>query len=158
MNAQERRRTPNATAHTLSHFDMCGFSIGPDPARSIAPLLRGAHYLGATALMALMCVTASAQGHVRWSAVASYAASEFDAGTTYAAMHGCANCREANPLLRPFASNPSIFFIMGGQAWATDKAAVRLEETGHSRWTRVLEWGMDAAHVAAGVNNLRGMR
>lgn len=53
----------------------------------------------------LFAAPLSAQNaHVRWSAVASYAASEFDASTTYAALHGC-ECREMNPLLRPFAGN-----------------------------------------------------
>lgn len=96
------------------------------------------------------------RSHVRWSAVASYAASEFDAGTTYAAMQGC-QCREGNPLLRPFASNPSIFFVLGGQAWATNSAAEDLEQSGHGRWARVLTWGIVAVHVAAGANNLRVM-
>ena len=95
--------------------------------------------------------------HVRWSAVASYTASEFDASTTYAALHGC-GCREMNPLLEPFADNASIFFVLGGQAWATNSAADDLDSRGHGRWARALRWGTIGAHVAAGVSNLRGMR
>lgn len=133
--------------------------INHRPAIIIVPFHRVASYVGCIALMGLLGVTASAQNaHVRWSAVTSYAASEFDAGTTYAAMHGCANCREANPLLRPFASNPSIFFFYGAQAWMFNKASERLDETGKPRWARVLTWGIIGAHVAAGANNLRGMR
>lgn len=94
--------------------------------------------------------------HVRWSAVASYAASEFDAGTTYAAMQDC-RCHEGFPLVRPFASNPSIFFVYGAQAWIFNKASERLDETGRPRWARVLIWGIVGAHVAAGTNNLRVM-
>ena len=91
--------------------------------------------------------------HVRWGAVATYAASEFDAGTTYAAMRSC-NCREGNPLLRPFAANPSIFFVLGGQAWATTRAADDLDSRGHGRWARVLRWGTTGAHIFAGAHNL----
>ena len=91
--------------------------------------------------------------HVRWSAVASYTASEFDASTTYVSLQNC-SCYEANPIIRPIASNPSIFFVYGAQAWVFNKASISLDNHGHSRWARVLQWGSIAAHSVAGIHNL----
>lgn len=81
-------------------------------------------------------------------AIASYGAAEFDAATTYSVIHNCSSCRERDPLLKPFAGNPSIFVVMGASAWGMNRQA-------HGKWGKALEWTMIGAHIAAGIHNLR---
>lgn len=55
--------------------------------------------------------------------VAVYATAEFDAASTYHAIHACPAgyvCRESNPVMRPLAGSPAIFPVMAGSAWAVD--------------------------------------
>lgn len=87
-----------------------------------------------------------------------YGASEFDAATTYASIHKCSACREGDPLLEPFAGNPSIFLMLGLQAWAVDRARRSADSSGHPRLGRLLECGVIAVHIFAGAHNLAALK
>lgn len=86
---------------------------------------------------------------------AVYLATEFDAATTYHLLQDCGGgCREANPLVRPFARNPGMFVVMGASAYSVNYIAHRLENRGHHRWAnafRILAIGM---HASAGAHAL----
>ena len=86
--------------------------------------------------------------------LAVYAASEFDGATTYAALQDCGSrCYEANPMLRPFADNPSIFPVMALSAWGVNYLAVKIGRH-HRRWAVILQGSVAALHIAAGAHNL----
>lgn len=89
--------------------------------------------------------------------VAVYATAEFDAASTYHAIHSCPTgfvCRESNPFMRPIAGSPAIFPIMAGSAWAVDYLA-RKVSPGHPRIGRVIRWVSIGGHLAAGISNVR---
>lgn len=89
--------------------------------------------------------------------VAVYASAEFDAATTYHAIHTCPagySCRESNPFMRPLADSPAIFPVMAGSAWAADYLS-RKVSPGHPKLGRVIRWISIGGHLAAGLNNLR---
>ncbi|MEJ2010206.1 MAG: hypothetical protein P8Z30_18965 [Acidobacteriota bacterium] len=87
--------------------------------------------------------------------VGVYLASEFDAATTYHALQNCGGrCYEANPIVRPFAHNPSIFFALGASAYSVNYLAGKLENSGHHRWAKVLRVLAIGAHVGAGAQAL----
>lgn len=88
--------------------------------------------------------------------LAVMASSEFDAGTTYTAMHSC-SCREGDPMMRPFAGNPSVFAVSAFSAWMIDRGAKKLR-VHHRKWAVVLQVGATAAHVVAGAHNLELQR
>ncbi len=80
-----------------------------------------------------------------------YLAAEFDAATTYHALHSCGNqCYEANPLVRPFARNPGIFVALGASAYAVNYLAGRLQSHGHAKWATALRLVTIGTHVGAG--------
>lgn len=82
-----------------------------------------------------------------------YLASEFDAGATYHLLQNCrSRCYEANPMIRPVARNPGIFFVAGASAYAVNALAQRLENTRHRRWAKTLRIIAIGAHVFAGAH------
>lgn len=83
-----------------------------------------------------------------------YLASEFDAATTYHLLRNCNRCYEANPMVRPFARNPSVFITLGASALAVNYFARRLESRGHRRWGEGLRLLAIAVHVSAGAHAL----
>lgn len=84
-----------------------------------------------------------------------YLASEFDAATTYHLMQDCGTgCYEANPMVRPFARNPSVFVALGGSAYAINYLARKLERRGHRRWAVALRVFAIGVHVGAGAHAL----
>ena len=90
---------------------------------------------------------------IPWRNLAVYAAAEYDAATTYN-LRNCQPCYEANPVMRPFARNISIFPVEAATAWVTNKFSTMLDRSGHERFGRVLQWSVIAAHTAAGSWNL----
>ncbi len=87
---------------------------------------------------------------------AVYVAGEFDAATTYHLLQNCGNrCYEANPMMRPFARNPSVFVAVGASAFTVNYFAGKLKKRGHPRWAKVLKIVVIAAHTGAGVQALR---
>lgn len=87
--------------------------------------------------------------------VGVYLASEFDAGTTYHLLQGCGKrCYEANPMVRPFAGNPSVFVALGASAYAVNYLARRLENRGHHRWATALRVVAISVHAGAGAHAL----
>lgn len=88
-------------------------------------------------------------------AVAVYLAAEFDAAVTYHRLQNCgSSCYEANPMVRPFASNPSIFVVLGASAYGVNYVAGKLKKRGHPRWAKVLRVVSVGAHAGAGVQAL----
>lgn len=87
--------------------------------------------------------------------IAVYAASEFDAATTYNALQNCPTCYETNPMVRPFASNPAIFVVLGGSAVGINYTARRLRRAGHGRMALIVQTAAVGLHILAGANNLR---
>ena len=86
---------------------------------------------------------------------AVYLAAEFDAATTYQALHSCSNgCYEANPLVRPFARNPGIFVALGASAYAVNYFSGRLKAHGHPRWAMALRLVAIGTHAGAGAHAL----
>lgn len=84
-----------------------------------------------------------------------YLASEFDAATTYHQLQICSgHCYEANPMVRPFASNPGIFVALGASAYTVNYFARKLDNRGHHRWATAVRIFAIGAHVGAGVQNL----
>ncbi|MGA8184307.1 MAG: hypothetical protein WB819_11780 [Terriglobia bacterium] len=82
-----------------------------------------------------------------------YVAAEFDAATTYHLLQNCGSrCYEANPMVRPFARNPGIFFVAGASAYAVNTLSQRLKNNGHSRWAKALRVVAIGAHVFAGAH------
>jgi len=105
-------------------------------------------------LLAALLIPAPALA-VRPLDLAVYASSEFDAATTYRAVRSCgAACIEANPILRPIAGNPAIFFALGGTAWLANREARYLREHGHGRWARAVQVLTVGMHVFAGASNI----
>lgn len=87
--------------------------------------------------------------------VGVYLASEFDAATTFHALQTCRNgCYEANPMVRPFAKNPGVFFVLGVSAYSVNYLANRLQESGHHRWATVFRVLVIGVHTGAGIQNL----
>jgi len=86
---------------------------------------------------------------------AVYLAAEFDAATTYHLLHSCGNrCYEANPMVRPFAGNPSIFLALGAGAYAVNYFAGRLKARGHPKWATALRVIAIGTHAGAGAHAL----
>jgi len=86
---------------------------------------------------------------------AVYLAAEFDAATTYYALHHCSNgCYEANPMVRPFARNPSVFVALGASAYAANYFANKLKDHGHPRWATALRLAAIGTHAGAGAQAL----
>lgn len=84
---------------------------------------------------------------------AVYIASEFDAATTYHLLQNCGgSCYEANPMVRPFAKNPGIFFMAGASAYAVNYFAHRMENQRHPRWAKALRIVAIGVHTFAGVH------
>lgn len=84
-----------------------------------------------------------------------YFASEFDAATTYHLLQNCGSgCYEANPMVRPFARNPSVFVALGASAYAVNFFARKLENHGHRRWATALRVLAIGVHVGAGAHAL----
>lgn len=90
---------------------------------------------------------------IPWTTVAVYAAAEYDAATTYS-LRECQKCYEANPVMKPFAKNPSIFAVEGLTAWITNRFAGVLDDNGHPKWARTVQWTVISAHAGAGSWNL----
>lgn len=80
------------------------------------------------------------------------ASSQFDAATTYTTLRSC-NCVEGNPLMRPFASNPSIFPVLALSAWGANGLARKLR-VHHRKWAVAFQVGVIALHTVAGAHNL----
>jgi hypothetical protein len=86
---------------------------------------------------------------------AVYLATEFDAATTYHLLQDCGSgCREANPLVRPFARNPGIFVVMGASAYSVNYIAHRLDDRGHHRWAKAFQILAIGMHAGAGAHAL----
>jgi|YelNatPaOPRAMG01_1025707.scaffolds.fasta_scaffold14538_4 hypothetical protein len=84
-----------------------------------------------------------------------YLASEFDAATTYYLLQNCGSrCREANPMVRPFAQNPGVFAVLGASAYTVNYLAGRLEDKGHSHWAEAVRLLAIGVHVGAGAHAL----
>ena len=84
---------------------------------------------------------------------AVYLASEFDAATTYHLLRDCGSrCYEANPMVRPFARNPSIFVMAGASAYGVNYFAHRLESGSHRRWAMALRIIAIGIHTFAGAH------
>jgi hypothetical protein len=84
-----------------------------------------------------------------------YLASEFDAATTYHLLQDCGNrCYEENPMLRPFAGNPSVFVVLGGSAYAVNYFAHKLQDRGYRRWAIALRLLAIGVHAGAGAHAL----
>lgn len=89
--------------------------------------------------------------------VAVYATAEFDAASTYHAIHSCPAgyvCQESNPAMRPLASTPAIFPVMAGSAWAVNYLARKVSPN-HPKLGRVIRWISIGGHLAAGISNMR---
>jgi hypothetical protein len=84
-----------------------------------------------------------------------YHASEFDAAATYHLLQNCRNgCYEANPMVRPFARNPSVFVVAGARAYTVNYFARRLKNRGHHRWATALRILAIGVHAGAGAQAL----
>jgi len=87
--------------------------------------------------------------------VGVYLSSEFDAAVTYHALQNCGNrCHEANPMVRPLASNAGVFVALGASAFAVNYLAHRLDNHGHHGWAKVLRLVAIGAHAGAGAQAL----
>jgi hypothetical protein len=88
-------------------------------------------------------------------AAAVYLSAEFDAATTYHLLQNCGNrCYEANPMIRPFARNPSIFVVVGASALTVNYFAGKLKKRGHPKWAKALQVLTIGAHAGAGAYGL----
>ena len=86
---------------------------------------------------------------------AVYLAAEFDAAATYHLLQNCGDrCYEANPMMRPFARDPSIFVVVGASAYAVNYFAGKLKKRGHPRWAKALKVIVIGAHSGAGAYGL----
>lgn len=113
----------------------------------------------AVAILIFLCVPGAARAvhfpHLKSLPVAVLAASEFDAATTYRALKSCAGaCHEANPALRPFAGNISIFPVMLATGAMINFSAARLRGA-HPKTAKALLLITVGVHTAAGISNAR---
>jgi hypothetical protein len=84
-----------------------------------------------------------------------YLASEFDAAATYHLLQNCGSRRyEGNPMVRPFARNPSVFVVLGASAYAVNYLARKLQNRGHRRWATALRVLAIGVHAGAGAQAL----
>jgi Domain of unknown function (DUF5658) len=94
-----------------------------------------------------------AKPFVKLSSLAVVAA-EFDAATTYRAMNS-GGVYEANPVMRPFAHNATIFPVLGASAMGVNLLAARMEKNGHGKLGKAIQIICIGSHVVAGISNLR---
>jgi hypothetical protein len=109
------------------------------------------HHLKMLCMVLALC---GSHGHISKMAVSLNLAAQFDAATTYTVLNTIPGSREGNPLLRPFASNPSIFPVVAATSLSLNWLARREGSHGHGRvafWIRALTIG---SHVACGVHNI----
>lgn len=83
-------------------------------------------------------------------------AAEFDAVTTYQGLKS-GGAYEANPMMRPFARNASIFPVAGASALGVNFLGTRLKKSNHPKLGKAIQIIWIGAHVAAGVSNIRLM-
>jgi Domain of unknown function (DUF5658) len=79
---------------------------------------------------------------------------EFDAATTYRAMNS-GGVYEANPMVRPFAHNATIFPVLGASAMGVNLLASWMEKNDHRKLGRTLQIICIGSHAMAGISNLR---
>ena len=99
----------------------------------------------------------NAHGKFDKSAAALYAASEFDAATTYAALQSRSNVREVNPVFRPVTSTSLEFPIMAAATWG-QLVLSRYVERRHKSLARSLILLGAGVHTGAGINNIKVAR
>jgi hypothetical protein len=85
---------------------------------------------------------------------ATVASAEFDAATTYQAV-GSGRAYEANPMVRPFARNVSIFPVLGASAVGVNRASRWMKTNNHKKLGTTLQVLTIGLHTCAGVSNLR---
>lgn len=81
-------------------------------------------------------------------------AAGFDAATTYRAMNS-GGVYEANPMVRPFAHNATIFPVLGASALGVNYLASWMEKNEHGKLGKTLQIICIGSHVVAGASNLR---
>jgi hypothetical protein len=109
------------------------------------------HHLKTLCMVLALC---GSHGHLSKMALSVNLAAEFDAATTYHMLNSNRYTYEANPLVRPFAANPSIFPALAASSLAANWLARREQNHGHGRvafWIRALTIG---EHVACGIHNV----
>jgi hypothetical protein len=80
--------------------------------------------------------------------------SQFDAAATYRAVRR-PGMAEGNPLMRPFASNPSIFPVLGLSAVGVNALARLERREGHPKAAHAIQFVVIGLHVVAGVHNVK---
>ena len=80
----------------------------------------------------------------------------YDTRSTYFALEKCKNCREANPLMRPFvkAGEPWLYVVQGFINTGVIYASYKMKEKDHKLWY-VLPVALTIAHTIAGTHNIR---
>lgn len=81
-------------------------------------------------------------------------AAEFDAATSYRAVNS-GGAYEANPMLRPFAHNATIFPVLGASAVGVNYLSAWLKRSEHKKLGTTLQVLCIGSHVVAGAANLR---
>ena len=108
-------------------------------------------YLKTACMFLALC---NAHGKFDKSAAALYAASQFDAATTYTALQSRTYAREVNPVFRPVANSPLEFPIMAAATWGELRLA-RYVKQRHKNLARSLILLGTGVHTAAGINNIK---
>lgn len=80
----------------------------------------------------------------------------YDVESTYFIMGRCENCREANPLMRPFveAGRPWLYTVQGSVDAGVICASYQMKKKNHKLWY-VLPIALTVAHTFAGTHNIR---
>lgn len=85
---------------------------------------------------------------------ATMVSAEFDAATTYQVV-GSGRGYEANPMVRPFAGNFSVFPVLGASAVGVNSASRWMKANNHKKLGTTLQIVTIGLHTCAGVSNLR---
>ncbi len=80
----------------------------------------------------------------------------FDVETTFRGLENCSNCKELNPLMRPFVNSgrPATYAVETGVNTAIIYYSYRLKENGSKLWWAI-PFAVGAVHSVAGSANLR---
>lgn len=81
----------------------------------------------------------------------------YDSETTYYTLDRCGNnCKEGNPLMRPFvnAGRPWLYAVQGSIDAGVIYTSYQMKKKGHKFWY-ILPVALTVAHSAAGTHNLR---
>jgi hypothetical protein len=82
---------------------------------------------------------------------------QFDAATTYQAIRS-GRAYEADPLVRPFAGNASVFPVLGAFAMGINLLAAKMKKNNHPKLGKTLQILCIGTYVASGASNLHTLK